>query len=305
MIEVKNLHYEYPATLALKDVSFSIKPRSITALVGPNGAGKTTLLRCLAALNQPISGSINIDDINVLNDPRGCHRKVGYLSDFFGLYDDLTVEQSLIYMSSAHGVPINCRKQSIELASERLEISNRINDKVDSLSRGLRQRLAIAQAIVHEPNVLLLDEPASGLDPEARHSLAMLFLKLRDQGMTLIVSSHILTELEEYSSDMLILKKGKIVSHKSLEKISTNLINIRLTLASSFENLDRLLSSFEGVTNIKTDGLSTLFEYSNNANIQHELLKFLISQGMPIQSFAEEKVDMHNAYLETVREKTD
>ncbi|MDD1606888.1 MAG: ABC transporter ATP-binding protein, partial [Methylococcaceae bacterium] len=216
MINVEQLIFEYPNLRALDEVSFHIPQGSITALVGPNGAGKTTLLRCMAALDQPMSGNIRIDGIDVLEHPRECHRIIGYLSDFFGLYDRLTVRQCLHYVARAQGIADEDCEAAIAKVSKGLYITDRLDVLAGTLSRGLRQRVAIAQAIIHSPRVVLLDEPASGLDPEARHELAELFLELQKQGMTLLVSSHILAELEAYSTDMLVLRQGRIIEQVAI-----------------------------------------------------------------------------------------
>ncbi|MFP6680824.1 MAG: ABC transporter ATP-binding protein, partial [Gammaproteobacteria bacterium] len=166
MIEVQNLIFEYPGHRAIDDVSFTINRDSVTALVGPNGAGKTTLMRCLCGLERPLSGSIIIDGIDVIENPRRSHEKIGYLSDFFGLYDELQVAQCLRYAAEANGVRNNV-SESIRQTAERLRLTERLYQHVGELSRGLRQRVAIGQAMIHNPRVLILDEPASGLDPEA------------------------------------------------------------------------------------------------------------------------------------------
>jgi ABC-2 type transport system ATP-binding protein len=300
MIAVQNLVFDYPGIRALDDVSFAIQPGSITALVGPNGAGKTTLLRTLAALEHPIAGTILIDGVDVLRQPRECHRKLGYLSDFFGLYDDLTVRQCLLYTACAHLIPSKRQSLAVTRAAERLGIADRLESKAGNLSRGLRQRLAIAQAIVHEPKVLLLDEPASGLDPEARHSLASLFLTLQREGMTLLVSSHILTELAEYSTDMLVLKGGVIVSQQSITAPRTAAVVIRISLAEAYDGIGGLLSAIGGVTEVRLEGTSVLFSYSGDPLAQHRLLKELIERGAPVRQFAEEQVNLQQAYLATV-----
>ncbi len=300
MIAVQNLVVDYPGTRALDDVSFAIRPGSITALVGPNGAGKTTLLRTLAALEQPIAGTVLIDGVDVLRQPRECHRKLGYLSDFFGLYDDLTVRQCLLYTACAHRIPPKRQSLAVTRAAERLGIADRLESRAGNLSRGLRQRLAIAQAIVHEPKVLLLDEPASGLDPEARHLLASLFLTLQREGMTLLVSSHILTELAEYSTDMLVLKGGVIVSQQSINTPRTATVGIRISLAEAFDGISVLLNAIGGVTEVRLEGTSVLFSYSDDPLAQHRLLKELIERGVPVRQFAEEQVNLQQAYLATV-----
>ena len=183
-IQVDGLCFEYPGKRALHDVSFAIEAGTITALVGANGAGKTTLLRCIAGLARPFSGGVAVDGMVVEDHPRDCHRKLGYLSDFYGLYDDLSVSQCLTYRAAAQGLAPDHIAAKVELAAERLDIVGHLEHKAGTMSRGERQRLAIAQAIIHEPEIVLLDEPASGLDPEARWSLSNLITALGHQGMT-------------------------------------------------------------------------------------------------------------------------
>src|SRR5262245_20141328 len=218
MLRDENLTFDYPVHRALSDISFAIEPGTITALVGPNGAGKTTLLRCLAALDRPGAGRVRLDAIDVHETPRAAHERMAFLPDFFGVYDDLMVRQCLDYKARAHGVPGERRRAAIGAAAERLGIADRLNDFAGTLSRGLKQRLAIAQAIIHAPQLALLDEPAAGLDPEARYSLAAVFRGLRADGMTLIVSSHILAELEDYSTDLLPIRDGGNVEHRALQE---------------------------------------------------------------------------------------
>ena len=198
MIEVRDLVYEYPTARALKGVSFAVAPQTITALVGPNGAGKTTLLRCLAALFMPYSGSVAIDGLDTRAAPREIHTRLGYLPDFYGLYDELSVRRVLTYAALSHGIKPADTAVAVMKAVERVGLETRLETKAGELSRGLRQRLAIGQTIVHEPRVLLLDEPAAGLDPQARRDLSALLKSLKNAGLTLVVSSHILSELEDY-----------------------------------------------------------------------------------------------------------
>jgi len=301
MIEVKDLVFEYPGKRALNGVSFRIEPGNITALVGPNGAGKTTLLRCMAALEVPLHGEILIDGENINEDPRACHRKLGYLSDFFGLYDELSVRQCLLHAAASRGILANEQARVVEQAAIRLGIVDRLEIKAGALSRGLRQRLAIAQAVVHEPQILMLDEPASGLDPEARHSLAELFLTLRDQGMTLVVSSHILSELDEYSTDMLVLREGRLLSHDLIEPQSAKTVSLKLSLSEPCHELQALLSAMPGVSAVNGDDSSAIISFNGDVADQHHLLKSLLQQGLPVCSFAEQQRNMQSAYLESVR----
>ncbi len=302
LITVENLIFEYTGFRALNNVSFAIPPGSITALVGPNGAGKTTLLRCLSALEQPLNGSISIDNIDVLDQPRLCHRKVGYLSDFFGLYDKLTVRQCLHFVARAQGIePEDCPK-AIALVSKRLNISDRLEQTPAQLSRGLRQRVAIAQAIIHQPKVVLLDEPASGLDPEARHSLAELFLELQRQGMTLIVSSHILAELEAYSSDMLIIREGKIVEQISIQQHNAAPRKpFKLTLAEPVANLAEILAGIAQLSDISVDNAQAFFHLDGEATVQHQILKKLLEQNLPVCEFSPQATNFQDVYLSTLK----
>lgn len=300
MIEVRTLTFDYPGTRALDEVSFSIRAGSITALVGPNGAGKTTLLRCLAALEEPVGGSITMFGRDILADPRASHRQIGYLSDFFGLYEELTVEQCLRYAAMSHGIPEKKHAGLIPRVAGQLELADRLELKAGSLSRGQRQRLAIAQAIIHEPKFLLLDEPASGLDPEARHTLALLFRRLQAAGMTLLVSSHILSELEEYSTDMLVLRGGRVIEHAPLAIPEQSTI-VELRLAAPFDGLGRILADFSGVEPLQVGENGATFGCGTDAAAQHLLLKELLAMGVPVCAFGEQRQNMQDAYLRTVR----
>jgi ABC-2 type transport system ATP-binding protein len=301
MITVDKLIFEYPGLRALDDVSFRIHQGSITALVGPNGAGKTTLLRCMAALDQPVSGTINIDGIDVLEQPRACHRKIGYLSDFFGLYQRLTVRQCLHFVARAQGIDSSDCEAAIFDVSHRLSIDDRLNMRPSELSRGLRQRVAIAQAIIHKPKLVLLDEPASGLDPEARHELAELFLELQRQGMTLLVSSHILAELEAYCTDMLVMRQGRIVEQVGVK--NTNLGKpFKLQLAHAVDNLADLLQTLSDITvlNIEHNHLA-LLQIADDTLLQHATLKALLALNLPVCEFAPASSNLQDTYLQTIR----
>jgi ABC-2 type transport system ATP-binding protein len=211
MIDAENVVYDYPSGRALRGVSFVVRAGAVLALVGPNGAGKSTLMRCIAALDVPTEGAIAVQGIDTQDDPRAIHASLGYLPDIYGLYDRLSVRRCLIYAARSRGVAEADAASAAEAAAARVGLGDRMESLAGELSRGLRQRLGIAQSLVHRPRVLLLDEPASGLDPEARASLSALIRSLAGDGMTLIVSSHILSELEDYCSEMLMLRDGEVV----------------------------------------------------------------------------------------------
>jgi ABC-2 type transport system ATP-binding protein len=304
VIRVEHLVFEYPGTRALDDVSFEVAPRTITALIGPNGAGKTTLLRCIAALDAPLAGSVTVAGLNVEEAPRECHRRLGFLADFYGLYDELSARRCLAYKAASHAVPRGDIDESVGRAAERVQIADLLDRKAGQLSRGQRQRLAIAQAIVHRPEVLLLDEPASGLDPEARWSLSSLLTGLREDGMTLIVSSHILAELEDYSTDVLILRNGRVVEHRALAGAAagadTTAIRIELVERDT-KALARALESFDGVVEAAIHGLAATVTVKGDRATQYRLLRHLLDAGLQVSAFAEDRSRVEDVYLARLR----
>jgi len=217
MIKVKNLVFDYMTKRALNNISFEIAAGGIVALIGPNGAGKTTLMRCLAGLVKPFSGEIYVNNINVPEDSRRAHRHISYLSDVFGLYDNLPARRCLQYMAMACDIPGKDIPKRIKETAALLNLTEHLDTHAGSLSRGLRQRLAIALCIIHKPAFIILDEPASGLDPKARLELSKVFLKLKKQGHTLLISSHILAELEDYATAVMVLDKGKLVKYAPIK----------------------------------------------------------------------------------------
>jgi ABC-2 type transport system ATP-binding protein len=305
MIQVEHLIFDYPGHRALDDVSFTIAPQTITALVGPNGAGKTTLLRCLVALDRPGAGRVLLEELDVHEAPREAHKRMAFLPDFFGVYDDLTVRQCLGYRARAHDVPRERRRAAVERAAERLGVADRLKDYAGTLSRGLKQRLAIAQAIIHEPRVALLDEPAAGLDPEARYSLAAVFRELRADGMTLIVSSHILAELEDYSTHLLAIRDGRIVDLRALQQIETGeaTVSMQLLLVIPDQRIAAILANIAGVSDVNVDTQIVRFNLAGGARVQHALLKRLIDEGLPIAEFGPVQTSLQDSYLALMRKQ--
>lgn len=300
MIQIDNVSYDYPGKRALSHVSCTIPSNTITALVGPNGAGKTTLLRCLSALDTPMRGKITIDGLDTDRFPRKIHEISSYLSDFFGLYDDLTVEQNLKYFAWSRNCDTSKTHELVNQAMERLQITEYRHTTAGKLSRGLRQRLAIAQTIIHNPKILFLDEPASGLDPQARFHLSKLLLSLQAQGMTLIVSSHILAELEDYSTHMIVIHDGKLVEQCALKNYqqNENKILLIITLLSDASPYSATLAQMNNVTVKSIENNTVILELKGNQQDQGELVKNLVTQGVPVISLHEHKQSMQDVYLD-------
>lgn len=212
MLHVDNLQFGYGSTLVLNSVSFSLSGGQTAALVGDNGAGKTTLLRCLAGLERPLAGSIRLDGISMQDNPIKARQRLGYVRDLFGLYDEMTGREFLRYIAATRKVSAKEYSAQEAWLADGLDLTPILDKDIRAMTRGMRQKIALAQAFVHNPSVLLLDEPASGLDPDARQLLSQFMNAARAQGKTILVSSHILGELQHYSSAMLVLKGG-VLTH--------------------------------------------------------------------------------------------
>lgn len=295
MIEVDDVVYDYPAKRALRGVRFRAEKGEVLALVGPNGAGKTTLLRCLAALDKPFSGTVRIDGIDTQEDPRRVHEKVGYLPDFYGLYDELTVRQNLLYAANARRVSGAKARDAVDRAAAQVGLSDRLGSRANELSRGLRQRLAIGQTIVHQPAALLLDEPAAGLDPEARRSLSDLITGLAKDGMAIIVSSHILAELEDYSTAMLVMRDGLLLGDGPVA--AGGGVRIRVTLARPDARLAQALAAQAGVRVESADDAGAVIALDGGPEAHAALLRALVVENFFVSGFAAERVSLEDAYL--------
>jgi ABC-2 type transport system ATP-binding protein len=302
MIEVEDLVYEYPTARALKGVSLFVPDQTITALVGPNGAGKTTLLRCLAALEDPYSGRVTIDGRDTTHSPREIHARMGYLPDFYGLYDDLTVRRCLTYAARSHGIAASATPAAVEKAAQRVGLSDRLESKAGELSRGLRQRLAIGQSIVHEPRVLLLDEPAAGLDPQARRDLSALLIALRDGGMTLVVSSHILAELEDYCTEMIIIENGLISGGKAIKVRDDERPRYLIELAAGKPELKDFLAG-HGAEIVEADAVHAVIRFSRDPVARAKLMRELVTAGFDVAAFGEGGKALEGAYFAQVGHK--
>lgn len=302
VLKIENLNYYYPGKKALEDINFAIPRGSITALVGPNGAGKTTLLRCLAGLDAPFSGKISVSGIDVIEEPRLAHTKIGYLSDDFGLYIDLQVHDVLTYVGGCHNLKDAELKTRLEWVVQTLRLENVLHQKCGSLSRGWRQRVGIALSIIHQPDVLILDEPASGLDPEARSELSGILKNLQARGMTIIVSSHILAELEEYCTAMLVLREGRIREHVSLEHHQTqqHKVAIKIMLASplSVEHETQIQTIFAGEQILcDKDRMTIHVAATTDRDFHHQQLKKLLSSDIPVCGYVVEEISLQALYL--------
>ena len=300
MIDVEGLVFDYPSGRALHGVGFVVRPGAVMALVGPNGAGKSTLMRCIAALDTPQAGRISVVGLDTQRDPRGVHAALGYLPDAFGLYDALSVRQCLLYAARSRGVDAADADAAMALAAAEVGLSDRLDQGADELSRGLRQRLAIAQAVVHRPRVLLLDEPAAGLDPAARDALAALIRRFAAGGMTLMVSSHLLSELEDYCTEMLMLEGGRLRGDGVVRLADVRAGDIRgrrvaVELATPVASLAAVLAGL-GLEVEEAGDRHAVIRIPEDAGAEAQALAKLVGAGLAVRSFTPHPTTMEDVY---------
>ncbi len=306
IVEVKDLIYEYPDFRALHHVNVQIERGTVTALVGPNGAGKTTLMRCIAALTVPLSGTILVDGIDTTESPRDIHKRIGYLSDFYGLYDNLTAYQSLQFMAYAKDIPEEEVESRIQWIVNLLDMKELLQKKCKEMSRGQRQKTAIAQTVIHKPKFVLLDEPASGLDPVARNQLSIMIKNLAKEGITFLISSHILTELQDYSDHLLVIDKGRILENKPLLAVAhMHGKRFQFKLASSME-VSEVLEKLSQIPNIDLNSFNYedgifYFTHIGEEEEQKQLLIQFVQLQIPISELTEAQLNLQSEYLKSLR----
>ncbi|MEO1292928.1 MAG: ABC transporter ATP-binding protein [Pseudomonadota bacterium] len=309
MIVAEQLIFDYARTRALDGASMTAPQGSVTALVGPNGAGKTTLMRVLAGLEPVQAGNVTIAGIDAAEDPRAIQRMVGFMADFIGLYDDLTAEQHLLYFGRAAGLNSTAARTRGQDIAGQLGISALLGRKAGEMSRGQRQRLAIAQSLMKAPELIILDEPASGLDPEARAGLSQLLLRLKGEGKTILVSSHILSELDDYSDRVVVMKAGRVAREEMLvqettrDGVAAELVVLTLSepVADLAARLAAALPAIE-VAAVRADGAD--LRLAGGAAARQSALKSLLAADLPVAEFAPRQRRLADAYFETGDEGT-
>src|SRR5438477_8660125 len=219
MIEIRHLRKEYDDSVALENLHLEIPAGEVYGLIGPNGAGKTTLIRILATLMEPTYGFVRIGGIDALEDPLRVHPLIGYMSDVFSLYDNMLVWEYLDHFARCYGIEPRERDRLIDEVLQLVSLEVRRDAEIKALSRGMRQRLCFAKTLLHEPQVLLLDEPASGLDPAGRIEFRELLKQLHEMGRTILISSHILTEMADFCTSIGIMEEGKVLASGRVEEI--------------------------------------------------------------------------------------
>ena len=306
MIAVEDLTKIYGNRAALDRVSFEVPEREIFGFVGPNGAGKTTTLRILAALLQPTGGKAFIDGSDVTKDREKVHTRIGYMPDFFGVYDQLTVAEYLDFYAACYRQPKQRRRKIVDDLLALVGMTERKNQQVDSLSRGLKQRVCLARALVHDPAVLLLDEPASGLDPRARVELREILRELQGMGKTIIISSHILPELTELCTMIGIIDHGRMRATGSVREVIARLTTgrrLRITVIEQKEAAIEVLTPLASVRNVESVNGTIEAEYEGDESTASDILFALTGAGIRVSSFIPVDGGLEDAFLKATSEE--
>jgi ABC-2 type transport system ATP-binding protein len=304
MIETKNLTKNYGTLTAVDDLNLTIKEGDIFGFIGPNGAGKTTTMRILVTLLEPTRGSAFINGLNVTKDGKKVRRLVGYMPDFMGVYDDLKVFEYLEFFAAAFGIERKKRKSIVEGVLELTDLESKKSATVDSLSRGMQQRLGLARVLIHDPKVLILDEPASGLDPRARIEIRELLRELKRMGKTIMISSHILSELEEICDNVGIIEHGRLVFSGTLEEIRPRLgieSKVRVRVAEHQDKAIELLSALPQVRQVQAlaNEIAVTFHEGQHAN--GIIARTLVQADLDIISIQPERLKLDDAFLQLTK----
>ncbi|MGE7934359.1 ATP-binding cassette domain-containing protein [Viridibacillus arvi] len=300
MIEIKGLTKKYGSFYALQGLDLSIGEGTVFGFVGANGAGKSTTFSILSTLLQPTAGDAWIDGKSVTKHAEEIRKLIGYMPDFFGVYDQLKADEYLDFFGSSYGIPAAEREKLIPQLLELVNLTHKRYEYVDVLSRGMKQRLCLARTLIHDPKVLILDEPASGLDPRARIEMRDILKQLKSMGKTILISSHILPELAEMCDEIGVIDNGKLIAHGSVSTIQTQLQGEKVLTVKLQDGLEKAISFFEEnpfITGIETGEQQLSFRYRGSDEEQMELLKKAVLENIPILSFAEEEKDLEDVFM--------
>lgn len=301
MLEIKNLVKNYGKFQALKGINMHIEKGEIFGFIGPNGAGKTTTMRIICGLLQATDGEVYVDGIDALNEPNRIKRKVGYVPDFFGVYDNLRVVEYMNFFASMYGYRPKDVAESIQGLLELVNLSDKRDAYVDGLSRGMKQRLCVARALIHDPELLVLDEPASGLDPRARFELKEILKNLGDMGKTIIISSHILPELSEMCTSIGVMEKGNLIMSGNVEEItqrSKGMAPLHIEVVNNEETVVRMLKECPEAEKVSIRDNNIVVSFNGDDMAVADLVRQLVEHGVGICKVFREQGNLESVFLE-------
>jgi ABC-2 type transport system ATP-binding protein len=304
MLHLEGLVRHFDGVRAVDDVSFSLERGQVLGFIGPNGAGKTTTMRILATLDSPQRGDARIGGCSVVDDPQGVRRITGFMPDYAGVYTNTTVVEYLDFFARAHDLRGDARRKAVETIIDFMGIGDLRDRQVESLSKGLKQRVALGRAIIHDPQVLILDEPAANLDPRARIEFRTLIRELAADGKTILLSSHILTELAEICDVVTVIEHGRILAtgtvQNMLERVRARRV-LSVRLARPADGVERFLVEQPGVLNVHEAGGRLEFEFAGGDDEQVMLISRLIAAGFPVLEFTAHSADLEDLFIEITK----
>lgn len=301
MLKIRNLRKAYGGYHALNGLDMEIADGALYGFVGPNGAGKTTAIRIMTGLLQADSGSVEIDGMDAAADPYGLREKIGYVPDSFGVYDNLKVSEYMEFFASCYGMEgFQARKRS-NMLLEQVGLGEKADFFVESLSRGMKQRLGLARALLHNPSLLIMDEPTSGLDPRTRIEFRGIVRELNEQGKTILISSHILSELSELCSHIGIIESGKMVISGSMNEIVERIQTSRpvmITIHKNMETALKVLKEHPLVRTITVKDSNIMAGFTGSAGQESELLRQLIEADVQVLGFTREPGSLEAVFMQ-------
>ena len=299
-IELRNLHRVFDQTHAVNDVSFEVYAGEVFGYIGPNGAGKTTSMRILATLDEPTAGDAFVDGFSVVEDPDRVRRRLGFMPDYFGTYQNVNVQEYLDFFARSYGLKGRERLSAIGEVMEFTMLDRLAEKPINGLSKGMKQRLCLGRTMIHNPSVLVLDEPAAGLDPRARIELREMINRLAEAGKAILVSSHILTELAEMCHRVGIIEQGRLVAVGSVAEISAGVqtkSKVHVRVLDGIERLQNWLAARGDVSALRTDGTLAVFDYAGDRESEATLLKAMVESGLPIVEFGAKHQSLEDVFL--------
>lgn len=304
MLAIKNLNKRYGRFQAVTDLNFEVAEGEIFGFVGPNGAGKTTTMKIMCGLLKATSGEITLDGVDVIANSKRIKEKIGYMPDFFGVYDDLKVNEYLEFYASIYNIKGQARKKITDDLLELVDLNSKREAYVDSLSRGMKQRLCLARSLVHNPRILVLDEPASGMDPRARVEMKEILKNLKDMGKTIIISSHILPELAELCTSIGIIDKGRMVISGSEDEIMQQVYSkkvIKLKVRGRLDDALMILKEYPFVDKLVTGEDTIQAGFEGGDGEMSRVLAALVNKGIPVVSFAQLNGNLEDVFMKVTK----
>ncbi|WP_339146393.1 MULTISPECIES: ABC transporter ATP-binding protein [unclassified Sutcliffiella] len=307
MIETINLTKKYGKFTALDSLNLKVEKGTVFGFVGHNGAGKSTTFSILSTLLAPTSGTAFVNGYDVTQNPKMVRKFIGYMPDFFGVYDQFKTDEYLDFYGASYGIPLQERQKLIPQLLELVNLTDKKDAYVDVLSRGMKQRLCLARALIHDPEVLILDEPASGLDPRARIEMREILRELKSMGKTIMISSHILPELAEMCDEIGVINGGKLVATGRVEEIHQQLQANKVLKVLILQDLEKAIRYFEDIPSISNIQVSEQrenlisFSFEGSDEEQVALLKKALDSGVMILSLSQEESNLEDIFLEITK----